>query len=197
MGCCKENEMESTPAELERSEHAIATSLRSLSPASSEDDIRRMATELHASNRVEAKRRWEEQKGRVVPKRDVRVFDDDELRASVRKMLDKRVPWRVPRWLVRAWNYARAKAPWMVGLRAPRGMVEKRKVACLTSGKDGAICEMLVPGRADPGSVFCRGCGCPQTDDSNLARKVTMAWATCPKGLWPQPTLAQTILKRR
>lgn len=49
-----------------------------------------------------------------------------------------------------------------------------------------ATCEKCPMRKMIDGKAFCKSCGCGNHRLAALANKARMAWATCPRGLWPQ-----------
>jgi len=193
---------QSTPTVLDRSAEAIADDIIRASPGTTPERALEIATEIADSNKTLADDHWRDQKSSVGivdgSRRDISGAAPsrtngqpqpslDDTRLIIRKLLDK-----PPKpWSRKVLSYLIARVPWTFGIRCPSKVVSERHTSCLTKGPDTTICDALVPGRRFQNAMFCAACGCRESNDSNLARKATMIFASCPRGHWKLPTWSQ------
>jgi hypothetical protein len=97
-------------------------------------------------------------------------------RAAIETLLAKVPPHPVRAFLTKMVTFLVAVVPWFCGLTASPATIARRRAACLD-------CDQVRLGQRRPGA-FCGACGCPDTQWSDLGRKVTMCFAPCPQKKW-------------
>ena len=88
---------------------------------------------------------------------------------------------QVARTASQAASYARAEASLVLEGPASPETQEARREACRACPEREAV-------EGDP-LGFCRACGCGRNPRARLTVKLTMPKATCPRNLWPTPTV--------